>query len=613
VRIWAIPSLRWRLVAVMCLAYIIVAGTTLVVAYNSQENNLQFQLQTRAKTDASILAAGAVSPLETNPNGVNRKAVRQILSNFIAAIRNAESVSYAVVYGADGTVVAHTRSSPPEAVQSLNSVPLRLNATFLSNGDVKGVAPILGVSDLGAAEVVLSGKSVQEDLRNNLLLELLVRVLGLALFLLLSLIIARYILGPLSVLARAARALRQGQLSARIPEEGQTELATVAAAFNDMADALEQRIKHLSFLATAGSVLPNTFRESGDVQPILRDFCQYLDAMGAGLLESGNGENTRVWYGSDHEDRWRETVRALGERVSGPVAIVDGDYALMAVPVLGEGVFVAVRDGAHPFSQEEQQVITNFAYQIGVTADNARLFVAQQEALQVKDQFLSIVSHELRTPLTTIKGYAQMLRRKMVADPDGQRFADNIDAQVSRLSRLVDDLLDVTRFSRGQFELTQQRMDLRPVLEDIVGRFRVVAAEHTFVLALDSGPFEGYWDRDRLEQVLNNLIGNAIKYSPEGGQITVTTEHEGSDLIVSVLDEGIGIAERDQEHLFERFFRGSVEGQSVKGLGLGLYVTRRIIEAHGGSISVTSRPGEGSAFTFSLPLLRTPAMQPASL
>ena len=126
-------------------------------------------------------------------------------------------------------------------------------------------------------------------------------------------------------------------------------------------------------------------------------------------------------------------------------------------------------------------------------------------------------------------------------------------------------------------------------------------------------PFEGYWDRDRLEQVLNNLIGNAIKYSPEGGQITVTTEHDGSDLIVSVLDEGIGIAERDQEHLFERFYRGSIEGQSVKGLGLGLYVTRRIIEAHGGSISVTSRPGEGSAFTFSLPLLRTPAMQPASL
>src|SRR5438270_963584 len=126
------------------------------------------------------------------------------------------------------------------------------------------------------------------------------------------------------------------------------------------------------------------------------------------------------------------------------------------------------RDASRPFSDEERQVITNFAYQIGIAADNVRLFEAQQEALQVKDQFLSIVSHELRTPLTTMKGYAQMLRTRLVGDPEGQRFARSIDAQVSRLSRLVDDLLDVTRFARGQFELARRKVDLRPILEETV-------------------------------------------------------------------------------------------------------------------------------------------------
>jgi signal transduction histidine kinase len=167
----------------------------------------------------------------------------------------------------------------------------------------------------------------------------------------------------------------------------------------------------------------------------------------------------------------------------------------------------------------------------------------------------------------------------------------------------VDDLLDVTRFARGQFELTRQQMDLRPVLEDLVARFRLVAPNHHLSLQLDTGSFEGFWDRDRLEQVLNNLVGNAIKYSPDGGDVTISTDHRGGNVVVTVQDQGIGIPEADQEQLFERFYRGRAEGGDVKGLGLGLYVTRRIVEAHGGTVGVESVPGRGSAFSFSLPLL----------
>jgi signal transduction histidine kinase len=386
-----------------------------------------------------------------------------------------------------------------------------------------------------------------------------------------------------------------------MPEEGQTELATVAQAFNNMASALEQRIKYLSFLATAGSTLLTEFRAGSDVQPTLEAFCRELGAAGAGLVARADAAIPSYWYGVEFDEaRWRQLAMDVAAYSPAAVALDEARFALMIVPILSDAVFLAVRK--ETFTDEEQQIITNFAYQFGLAADNARLFAAQQEALQVKDQFLSIVSHELRTPLTTIKGYAQMLRRKLEGSPEDQRFANNIDAQVGRLSRLVDDLLDVTRFSRGQFELSVERTDIRSVLEDVVVRFRVVAAAHTLRLELDTGSFEGDWDRDRLEQVMNNLVGNAVKYSPDGGDIVISTRHQGDQLLVAVRDHGVGIPERDQQHLFDRFFRGSAENTDIKGLGLGLYVSQRIVEAHGGTIGATSVPGDGSEFFFTLPL-----------
>jgi signal transduction histidine kinase len=330
-----------------------------------------------------------------------------------------------------------------------------------------------------------------------------------------------------------------------------------------------------------------------------------LDAAGAGLVARVDAGIPTYWYGVEFDEaRWGRLAMDVAAYSPAAIAIDEAAFALMIVPVLADAVFLTVR--REPFTEEEQQIITNFAYQFGLAADNARLFAAQQEALQVKDQFLSIVSHELRTPLTTIKGYAQMLRRKLEDKPDDQRFANNIDAQVGRLSRLVDDLLDVTRFSRGQFELTVERTDIRSALEEVVARFRVVSPNHAFRLDLDEGSFLGDWDRDRLEQVMNNLVGNAVKYSPRGGEILISTRHEDSHLVIAVRDHGVGIPEADQKHLFDRFFRGNAENSDIKGLGLGLYVSQRIVEAHGGAIGATSVPGEGSEFYFTLPLLREP-------
>jgi signal transduction histidine kinase len=598
VKFIAIPSLRWRLVAVMCVAYTLVAVSSGIVEYYSQQDNLNSQLQTRARSDAAILAAGAESPL----NGSGSKAV-SALQNFVFSLRRADGVIYAEVI-ANGRIVA---STIPSQLNRVDRVPLLLGAAAtarsLPNGDVQGQAPVAGSNtDVGIARVTVSGSSVPRALARSLASTFFIRLAGLIVFVLLSLTIARYVLGPLQGLVEAARAIRRGQMSTRMPEEGNTEMTTVAQAFNNMASALQQRIKYLSFLATAGSTLLTEFRAGADVQPVLQSFCRELGAAGAGLVARTDAETPDYWYGVEFDEpRWRQLAMDVAAYSPTAISLDDAAYALMIVPVLADAVFLTVRK--ETFTEEEQQIITNFAYQFGLAAENARLFAAQQEALQVKDQFLSIVSHELRTPLTTIKGYAQMLQRKLAHNPDDQRFANNIDAQVGRLSRLVDDLLDVTRFSRGQFELTLERTDIRSALEDVITRFRVVASKHTFRLELDGGSFEGDWDRDRLEQVMNNLVGNAVKYSPSGGEIVISTRHEQDQVVIAVRDYGVGIPEADQKHLFDRFFRGSAENTDIKGLGLGLYVSQRIVEAHGGTIGATSVPGEGSEFFFTLPLL----------
>ncbi|MGH2447803.1 MAG: sensor histidine kinase, partial [Chloroflexota bacterium] len=140
------------------------------------------------------------------------------------------------------------------------------------------------------------------------------------------------------------------------------------------------------------------------------------------------------------------------------------------------------------------------------------------------------------------------------------------------------------------------------VVEDVVGRFRIVSPGHQIRLVWDGDRFSGSWDLDRLEQVLNNLLSNAIKYSPEGREVTVVVARQEESVRISVRDEGVGISAEDQEKLFQRFYRAGGEGHQVKGLGLGLYVTRRIIEAHGGTIAVHSETGRGSEFVITLPV-----------
>jgi signal transduction histidine kinase len=227
----------------------------------------------------------------------------------------------------------------------------------------------------------------------------------------------------------------------------------------------------------------------------------------------------------------------------------------------------------------------------------------------LREEFLGIASHELKTPLTSIKGYVQMLtRRPSQRDTSAERLGGIYDAlgrQVQRLEVLVTNLLDTARVQQGWLVLERRPTDLVEIARQVLARCAdspEQTAQHRLTLVA-AGPVEGVWDADRLDQVLTNLISNALKYSPAGGDVRVTLRQVDDEAEVLVSDEGIGIPADEQAQLFQPFFRGASHlPHGIQGVGLGLYISGRIVDRHGGRITLVSTPSHGTTFTVRLPL-----------
>jgi PAS domain S-box-containing protein len=272
----------------------------------------------------------------------------------------------------------------------------------------------------------------------------------------------------------------------------------------------------------------------------------------------------------------------------------------------GRRVYVEFVSNVYPV--EGQQVIQ---CNIRDVSDRKRAEDALREADCRKDEFLAILAHELRNPLAPLRNAIQIMRLKGRDDPDVQRARDVVEHQVQQLTRLVDDLLDVSRISRGKINLQMGPVDLAAVVARAVeiSRPLIDARKHSLEVSL---PEQAVWvegDSTRLAQVLSNLLNNAAKYSEEGGRIDLTVEPSGSEAVLRVRDTGVGIAADMLSHIFEMFTQvQSSVGRSQGGLGIGLTLVRSLVEMHGGSVAAHSAgPGHGSEFVVRLPLLREAA------
>lgn len=232
---------------------------------------------------------------------------------------------------------------------------------------------------------------------------------------------------------------------------------------------------------------------------------------------------------------------------------------------------------------------------------------AVEEANRLKSEFVSMVSHELRTPLTSIQGYVELLlERERATLTDEQRGCLGIvAANADRLLGLINDLLDLSRIEAGRIDLRRAALDLPPVIRAVAGSLRPLIEAKRQALVLDLGEaLPAVWaDRDRVTQILTNLISNAHKYTPVEGRITVGARSEDGVVRVGVGDTGLGLSPEEQAQLFTRYFRaGRGASAPAAGTGLGLVITRHLVELHGGEITVRSAPGQGSTFSFSLPV-----------
>lgn len=276
----------------------------------------------------------------------------------------------------------------------------------------------------------------------------------------------------------------------------------------------------------------------------------------------------------------------------------------MAIPVISNsGRIIGGLIFGHPekeiFKKEHEIMVRNIAAQAAITLDNSQLFEKVKTLSEKKDEFIALASHELKTPLTTIKGYLQILEKK-VKEPKSKQFLTKTLDQANRLNTLIDDLLNMSRIEAGKLEFNYEEFDLREILEDISETYNYSENSHELITSFGDEPVFVKADKQRIEQVLNNLLSNAVKYSPTGDKVYIRLDKGKDEVTIFVKDKGLGLSAEQQKNVFNRFYRAE-STKGINGLGLGLYLTKQIIDEHNGKLGVTSETGKGSEFYFSLP------------
>ena len=401
----------------------------------------------------------------------------------------------------------------------------------------------------------------------------------------------------------------------------------------DLAEARERQ-------TAAGQVLEAIGRSASELEPVFETVLRQavrLCAADAGQVYVLDGDVYRLAFAIGGPAAYRDYVAGV-PIARGPGTLVgrvglerravqildvlaDPDYemhrarelggfrTMLGVPMLaGEkviGVITLWREQVAAFGERTLELITTFAAQGAIAVQNAQLFRELEVAGRHKSEFLASMSHELRTPLNAVIGFSDVLLERMFGDLNERQeeYVRDIRDSGRHLLELINEILDLSKVEAGRMELEPAALSLPDLLEQGLAMVRERAARHGIAISLAVAPEVGVvWaDEVKLKQVVLNLLSNAVKFTPDGGAVDVRASIAGDEAQVVVSDSGIGIDAADHERIFEAFQRGGREARS-EGTGLGLTLSKRIVELHGGRIWMSSRPGEGSTFGFAVPV-----------
>jgi signal transduction histidine kinase len=378
-------------------------------------------------------------------------------------------------------------------------------------------------------------------------------------------------------------------------------------------DTTLQSVARLAVPALCDLALINVLGDDGRIRRLA---AAHADPTSEALLSNARGRRPRRRDGlhpvaqvlrtgqamivADVSDAFLTTIADSPEHLGAMRELAYG--SAMIVPLLARGrtlgaiTFMATTSGRR-YGPGDLVQAEELARRAALALDNAQLYEQAQAAIRSRDAFIALAAHELRTPLTALKGYAQLLQRRAAYDA---KAVATIVERANLLQRLINDLLDASRLQTGRLRLQPARVDLAALARSCLDQ--TVTRGHELRLEAAADLPRGWWDHDRIEQVFHNLLGNAVKYSPPGSTIWVRLEDLGDEARVSIRDEGVGIPAEVMPRLFDPFYRVAATADAVQGLGLGLYVSKALVEAHGGQLWVDSAgAGQGSTFTSTLP------------
>lgn len=453
------------------------------------------------------------------------------------------------------------------------------------------VEPVFDSSEnvAGVVYVVSSLEGVHRQLQNINDIFLKGSILAITVSALIGVLVARTITRPIIEMRRQAQTMARGDFSQKVKVYGTDEISHLAETFNDLND----RLKHS---------LASTEKEQRKLSSVLANMTEGVIATDMEgkitLMNDAAGKllnrNPNLLMG----DFLLDTLE-LGERIyhiselqeSGSIMIdLSDEFSVFLVRAAVSTIF------------DEYEQITGF---ITVLTD-----VTEQEKVeQERREFVSNVSHELRTPLTTMRSYLEALADGAWEDKElAPKFLQVTQNETERMIRLVSDLFQLSRMDHKEDAMNRKKMEFVSVFNRVIDRFELnITSEITLKRELSEGPYYVWLDEDKMTQILDNIISNAIKYSPEGGTIVCrvrTYDVNKQQIVIEVEDEGIGIPYETKDKIFDRFYRADkARTRRLGGSGLGLAITKELVEAHYGKIWVESIEGKGTSFLFTLPLM----------